>query len=260
MAVSVEEYTGSPSFAGERDKASGTRRVRLAWGSIDAYYTELFPAAVGGIPQLPALMPGSLYLRAKSVAFKPEFDEALIASYGPPNAYDYAVAVVQYETLPYGQDDPDSDQIITYRVSFDAQMYEMKNTGLKWKGTNTPIDNPDFHAAKLVNTIDHELTFHRVVTVPWATLRSLFGKVNNGAFYGAAADTLLLGGVEIQQTLSLDGTIASQVTIVFKEKNIDGNATYGWNHMFDPDDGKWKEVETEDDKPLYPSGDFDGLL
>jgi len=270
MAVTFYEYTGSPVYSGDGRKLSAIRQGEIDWSDIDALYLELFPAAVGGIPQLPALCPGSSVLRVSGVKFEPLFSDAQIASTtgtgiaNPINQYDCCKVTVNYKTLSYDQANPSTDQILTRRVSIGGQFMTIPNTGLKWDdGDCADITNPDILAAKFIGTIDHEITFHRVPSIPWATLRSLIGKTNSAAFEGAAVETLLFEGVSLQQTVTAGGAEPWQMTCKFKERNVDGNNSITWNHFFDPDpnQGKWRKVVTQNGgAKVYPTGDFNNLL
>jgi hypothetical protein len=255
-----EELAGSPVINGSANSMTGVRRGHIEWGKILNFYAALFPAAVSGISQLPATFPNLPFLYADSVSFKSTFDEDSPAGYGPPNIYNKAAVEVQYKTLSYEQVDPQSDQVISRRHSISNQVLQLPNVSLKWADTGKLITNPEFRAGKLVSTIRHEITFHKLTGVPWNTVRILQGRVNGIGFEGASPECLLFDGVDVGETVSVSSngawSTAYEATLVFLERNSDG-VGIGWNHMLDPDTGSWRRVIRADGSGgVYLTGNF----
>ena len=76
-----------------------------------------------------------------------------------------------------------------------------------------------------VPVIEHLLTWHRVVSPPWAAIRNATGMVNAAGFLGAAAETVLFDGATAKkQFLGIDGTglatFGWRLTYTFREKTI----------------------------------------
>lgn len=261
MAVAFDELYGSPKLTGTATEVTGTREGCIAWGDQDTYYTELFPPPVNGVPQLPAAWPGRPRLYANKVTFSPVFDEDVPVSNGPPLAYKLCKATVEYATLPYEQADSEADQIITRRVTVGGQMLTLGAMGFKWGDDGTKILTSDAYVPKFVGEISHEITIHRALAVPYAYIRGLVGKVNHAAWNGAAKETVLFMGVDIQQVYYSDGSAPYQITYKFQERNIDGDPRVGWNHSFDPsyDQGKWRPVLCQNGQKPYLPGNFNLL-
>lgn len=249
MSVTFSSYggyeaAGSPSLSGTADERKATRTGYISWSNINSLFIALFPSPVGGIPQLPDLFPGSSVLYAESVKFDPDLGEDdVILTAGPPPTYSLARVTIGYSTRQYDQATT-ADPIITRRRVASGQMMTLPNTGLAWAdGDGGIIENPEVQAAKFVGQITHAITLHRVVTVPWATIRSLVGKVNNATFEGAAAECLLFDSLEEEQVVTQNGTDASNVTLNFIERNVDGNTLVTWNHLYDPGTGTFRRVK-----------------
>lgn len=259
MPVTFDEIPGSPVYAGTASELRATRVGLIPWGSIDAYYLELFPAAIAGVPQLPALCPGSSSLYAESVEFKPySGDTGATFVGGSPSTYDQAEVTVQYKTIPYSSE---SNQIVTRRISMSGEFLVLPNRGLQWSGTPpVPVKGEDLNAGKIIATLEHQLTFHRVPVPNYADIRALIGKVNDGAFEGAAAGTLLFLGAEFRQEVTTDGSHPWEVDQRFMERRINGDSALGWNYFFRPDTGTWEQLETVSGDPIYDEGDFDSLF
>jgi hypothetical protein len=265
MAVAFYEYAGSPKFTGTGKEFTATRVGEIPWASMDAFYSELFPSAA-----TPAFLPGSSVLRAQKVSYEPIFDEASIISTtagvlpspiaSPTNVYTLAKATIEYANIPY--EETSEHYPIRRRWNVGGQLLTIPNKGLAWADV-TPvvaIDNPEMRGHLFVGTIRHEVTISNVDVVPWAAIRGLVGKVNDDTFEDAADECLLFSGVDISDNTSPQGDVVYTLGYHFDERNIDGDDTKTWNHLWDPGQGKWRPVGREGGGNLYTSGDFDDLL
>jgi hypothetical protein len=263
MPVSFDEFPGlSPTFTGSKSELTGTRRGLIAYTDMDPLYLELFPSPVGGIPQLPALLPGSSVLYAESLAYKPQFDEANAVSCptgGGQVTYDVMEATVNYKTIPYQQNDPNADQISTRRVSVSGEVMTVPKTAIEWASDSKPIVSDEISAGKIIGSISHHLTYHRVTSVPYSTIRSLIGLVNASSFLGAAAETLLFMGADITEGIDSDGNFSYQLELNFMERVINGSATLNWNYFFRPGSG-WERAQVKGGARIYPTGNFSLFL
>lgn len=261
MAVAFEELLGSPKFSGTAEERTATRIGLIAWSDIDAFYQELFPPPSYGIPQLPAQFPPGSGIFANSVTFEPQFEHAVPTVTSPCNGYERAKVTVEYRTVPYEQSDPQTDQILTRKSTVGGQFVTLPASGLRWGDDGSRISNPDVQAAKLIGTIEHEVTVHRAVAVPWAAIRSLCGCVNSSPWYGAAIGTVLFLGVEMTQQVNAGGSTTYSIAYKFSERNING-VSVGWNYSFDPNTGSgiWRPVVTESGDPVYAGGNFNLLF
>jgi hypothetical protein len=266
VAVAFEELSGiSPRFRATETEVEATRVGIISWADKDNYYKELFPSAVNGIAQLPAAFPGRPRLYAESVTFEPLFDQDVMTEYGPPAGYNLCKVTVEYATKPYEQDDNESDQIITRRITLGGQFVTYPSTGFKFADTGKTFVHPDGYVTKFFGTVGHEITIHRAPTVPWYSIRGLVGKVNHAPWNGAAAETVLFGGCDVQQVYYADGSQPYQITFKFEERNIDGDPRIGWNHVYDPTatkgavQGLWRPILQLNGEKLYKVGNFNML-
>lgn len=263
MAVFFDELTGiSPRLSASAGEVTATRVGLIAWSDMDALYRELFPAPVNGIAQMPATFPGRPLLYAERVEFGPLWDGDVPTSDGPPLAYDLCRATIEYRTTPYEQQ---GSQLITRRVTVGGQYMTLPNYGFRFADTGQVVIC-DAIVSKFIGTIDHEITVHRTPTIPWPYIRALAGRVNSSLWIGAAAETVLFMGVDIQQVIYSDGSRPYQITYKFQERNIDGDPTIGWNHVFDPThtkkdpQGKWRPILQANGEKPYKTGNFNYLL
>lgn len=268
MPVAFDELVSSPRYSGNAGELTAIREGIISWGAINTLYAELFPGPVAGKPSLPALLSGSTVLFADEVEFAPFHSDGEIVSCSPLNSYDKALAKITYRTIPYTQGGGASDQIITRRTERSGEFLTLRNTGVRWVGEANPIADPEAQAGLFVPSKVIAVTLHRVTPTFYATLKTasdlLIGKVNNATFEGHAAGTILYEGMSDEQTVTADGSQPYQVELRFNVRIVynQGSSTpLGWNFFFDdsPDQGKWREMETMDGKPIYLSGDFSTL-
>jgi hypothetical protein len=266
MPVSVEWLSGSPKYSGSRDSLSVTLECKIDWGDIDDLYLELFPAAVGSKPSLPALFPGSTVLYADSFEAEPFVgsDDVPTCSVNIPT-YDSAKVTITYKTIPYSQGEGASDQIITRNWSLSGDVLVLPSHGVRWKVGAVVVNDPDVRAGLIIPMSDLKVTLHRVTSAYFESLRDtvneLRGTVNDAAFEGCAAETLLLLGGDFTQTVSADGSQTYQCELTFQHRVVNDAAgnPQGWNYFYRPDTGAFEELETKDGDPIYWTGDFTDL-
>lgn len=260
MAVSFDELVGSPTYSGSRDSINATRRGLIDWDDVDTHYAEMFPSPILGIPQLPALLPGSSVLFADSVTYKPQHDDGDQDCSATLASYTKAEVEIQYSGIPYHQSDPSSDQIITRRLTLGAEFLTLKNHGLRWVGESESIPDTEFDPGKLCPTLEISITLHRVTAAYYSSLRticnSLIGKVNSAYFEGFSAGTLLFLGAGFTESVSTVST-SWQTELQFKQRLIkSGGQAVGWNYAFDPEAGSWRQIETTNGDAIYPAANF----
>lgn len=265
MPVSVEWLSGSPKYSGGRDSLSVTLEGKIDWDDIDDLYLELFPAAVGSKPSLPALFPGSTVLYADSFEAEPFVgsDDVPTCSVNIPT-YDSAKVTITYKTIPYTQGEGASDQIITRNWSISGDVLILPSHGVMWDFDNVVVNDPDVRAGIIIPMMDLKVTLHRVTPAFFETLRDtvndLRGKVNNAAFEGSDAEHLLLLGGDFTQTVSADGSQTYQCEIAFQHRAVPGAAgTQGWNYYYRPSTGKFERLQKLDGSALYELADFTAL-
>lgn len=266
MSVTFDELAGSPRYSGGRDSLSATRMGLIDWGDIDAFYLELFPAAVSSNkPSLPALLLGSSVLYADSVEFEPQIGENDVPEcLGDVATYTKAKVTIQYKTIPYSQGAGADDQIITRRYSKTGEFMTLPSNGVKWDGDAAAVLDPDIVAGKVVPMEEIIVTLHRVTPAYFtslkATIDDLIGCVNNATFEGRAAESVLLLGGDFTQTVSADGSVTHQCEIKFGVRSIkEGANKRGWNYFFDPITGTYRRLKTKDGKDIYEQKTFTTL-
>ena len=235
------EYAGSPTYSGNATSRKAIRRGYISWGQIDNFFNALFPAPVTGVPQLPDTCPGSSILFVESADFEPRLgDEDVPTVAGPPVQYAYADVVIQYATCAY---EAAGDHLITRRTMAGGQMMSLPGFSMRWQDTGDLITSPEVTAAKFVGSMTHQITLHRCPSVPWSVIRSLVGTVNAATFEGVAAECLLFDSFEEEVVVTQNGTNASEVTLNFIERNVDGDTSITWNHLWDPATSQFRRVE-----------------
>lgn len=265
---SFVELAGSPEYSGSRDSLSATVRGTIDWDEIDLLYLVLFPPAVGDKPTLPYLLPGSSTLYAANVSFTPWLGEDDVPDCsGGSNAYEKALAEIQYATIPYEQGGGSSDQILTRRIASSGQMLTLPSVGLKFEGSAAPISDPDIQAGRIIPHTDLSIRLHRVTASYCTALRArvddAIGCVNSGTFDGYAAETVMLLGGEFNQTVSADGSHTWECELKFAVRSVkDGTNKYGWNHFWDPSSKAWKRLLIDRPAPneIYPKKNFGTLF
>lgn len=275
MPISREQLAGFPKWSGGRDNLQIVDSFKIAWADIDDLYAELFPAAAGGFPSPPENYGTSTVLYADSMEAEPFIgeDDVPTCSSGL-QTYTYARVTVTYKTIPYEQatasDDAPDGQLITRNWVVSGEVLTLPTAGLQWN--HLPNDNivpPDVVCGIVCPMVDITVTLHRVTAAYFATLLSdIFdnvGKINNAAFEGAVAHTLLLLGADFTQTVSSDGAFTYECAIKFQYKNrqsddiVGDDQINGWNIFFDPNRGQWRHLERANGEQIYEEFDFTTL-
>jgi len=278
MAVAVDVRAGSPSGNINAEQGTITVAGRIAWTSLATKLGELFPsstaAGVGANPVDPLF---GIY-RCQSCEFRPIGDEeALVNQGGTPAAspfdsdfkipkYEYAWLNVTYSSLQVefpnvtgdSPDTPDgSTEVpgITHQLSSGGEVITLANDSLWWSDGST-AKGTNVTASKVITTVEHNITWRRVLNPPWSDMRELVGKVNDddlGPFQTGTMfeETLLYLGFTAVPDIMSDGTRVWEIGYRFSERRVDeltkatrggaiiadgvdGHATEfgGWNHFY----------------------------
>jgi len=285
MAVAVNVQAGSPNGNINAEQGTITVSGTIPWANLGSKLDELFPsstaAGVGANPVDPLF---GIY-RCQSCEFRPVGDEqALVNQAGTPvaSAFDSDFKIPKYElawlTITYSSlqvefpnessDSPDtpdgSTEVsgITHQLSSGGEVITLANDSLWWSD-NTSAKGTNVTASKVVTTIEHNVTWRRVLNPPWSDMRELVGKVNDddlGPFQTGTMfeETLLYLGFTAVPDIMSDGTRVWEIGYRFSERRVDelckdslggsiiadgvdGHATEfgGWNHFY-------KQEESED--------------
>lgn len=285
MAIAVDVQAGSPY--GNINAEQGTITVvgKVAWSNLGGKLTELFPdstaAGVGANPVDPLF---GIY-RCQSCEFRPMGgDGALVNQAGTPVAsthdadfvmplYEFAWLTITYSSLQVefpneSSDSPDTPDGTTevpglvHQLSSGGEVITLANDSLWWSD-DTSAKGTNITASKVVTTIEHNVTWRRVLTPPWQDMRELVGKINDddlGPFQTGTMfeETLLYLGFTATPDIMSDGTRVWEIGYRFSERRVDeltretrGGAIVadgvdgheqefgGWNHFY-----KQEEPET----------------
>lgn len=284
MAIAVDVQAGSPY--GNINAEQGTITVvgKVAWSDLGNKLNELFPsstaAGVGANPVDPLF---GIY-RCQSCEFRPIGAEPVVNQGGTPSAsafdsdfimplYEYAWLTITYSSLQVefpnvSADTPDtpngSTEVpgITHQLSSGGEVITLANDSLWWSD-DTSAKGTNITASKIVTTIEHNITWRRVLNPPWQDMRELVGKVNDddlGPFQTGTMfeETLLYLGFTAVPDIMSDGTRVWEIGYRFSERRVDELTRLtrsgaivadgvdgheqefgGWNHFY-------KQEEAED--------------
>lgn len=239
----------SPTFNCTRDEYSATRTGEIAWANVDALILECVPNS----PAIPGLYPGSARLFVQSVDVKPMAEEQDAVCSGSVISYSKAVATIRYSTkLPYNP-----ETLVTRKWSFTGEFLTIPASSVKWDNGDA-VENEEISAAKIIPMIEHALTLHKVLSIPWTTIKDCIGKVNQNAindsiFDSVAAEQLLYMGASIDWKLTTDGNEEWTIEHRFQERKVKHAANeYGWNHFWRPDKKRWEKLKDDNGDNIYP--------
>lgn len=292
MTVSYDELNSSPKLKVARDSSQATRIFLIDWDDIEAFVDELFPSPLEGYGGQ-SYYPSRPWLVAQSASFEP-FDPDNPSGCGEAiNVYPGGARVTVEYGIPkddqkQGPTEGDSngdgtgpggdqgstggetgndDQKVTHvrhDVSIAGEMLTLPNSGLKWANPDdqgSTDAGTEANAGKTIPLIEHQITWSHVQSPPWANIRACIGRVNNGNFCGAAAETVLFLGCEAFREISSDGASDWEVKYKFAEKNtsMNGDDVEGWNHFFRPSSGNFERLQTKHGGQIYKEADMTAL-
>jgi hypothetical protein len=295
--VPYEELENSPNVTYNRRGGSAVRKVRIDWGNIDAFLTEIFPYNPNW-----AFLPGFPWLVVTEASIAP-FDPARPnGMYEEINTYPTgALVTVNYTVSPmlgYMQDvayggegsgpggshgssgGSSQTTLLSHKVSLGGEYLNLPGLGLAWataadrSGPYIPADvvgplfrvTEEVHVGVIVPTIEHSITWHQVLWPNWPGFRKCIGCVNQYTFAGAPPETLMFLGVEGSREIGNTGQSNWTLTFKFSEKNTSPQSTTptGWNCFFRPDaqaaGGSWQLMVRKNGDPIFPLVDFGNLI
>lgn len=167
----------------------------------------------------------------------------------------------------------DPSDLFSRRWSFSGEFLTLQAAGLYWEeegidDPEEPIGEEEISAAKIIPMTEHALTRHRATSIPWTAIQANIGlinenAINNGYFTSVAAECLLFMGAEINFVLSTDGSKVYTYELRFQERRSKHKAlTYGWNHFWHPNGGRFRRVQNASGDNVYPfsADDFASLF
>lgn len=232
-----------------------TRTGRLLWSSVDALFAECFPSS----PSLPGIHPTKLYLYVDSVEVSPwpDVPSQDEITTGSVVEYTYAIATINYSTLPY-----DPSDFIKRHQSGSNEVILLPSSAWKWEG-GADITTADLPACKHVPIFDHTFEYFRVPASKENAIvtaaKNLVGKVNRSQWQGATAETLLFESYESDFSIDSAGVKSFSYSFKFRERRLHfGGGTFGWNHFPRLEGGsltKWQRIVDKDGNYVYDRTD-----
>lgn len=281
-----EELEGSPTFNFTKTESSAKRILRVNWDLISdisqTLFGSVFIAGIGVVRNSIHTFPGKPWLVLDSMSVEPidpGKPTATTIAGSITNSYDSgAKLTLNYKTVPWDQeddqndDDPDTPEgtYMTHRWSLSGEIMTLPHRGLEWEFANADTDKTvaaDLAPGQILPTIEHQFTWHFVPDPPFSAIRSSYGKVNAGAFSGAAKETLLFLGAEASRDITTEGERTWTLDYRFQEKAVkagDGTVVT-WNHFYRPDAdamaNPWQRLKRKSDGAgVYETGNFADLF
>jgi hypothetical protein len=257
MPISREVMAGFPQFSGSGAELQGVMQYIIAGVDIEAFFIELFPSAISGIPVPPALMPGTTILYANQFESKPflEEEDVILNQGSLAPIYAYAVVKVTYKTRTFNTDNP-GGAIITRKKSIGGEFMTMPNCGLRWAepdSAGTTIVNDNVKAGKIIPTRQLHVTLHRVPNPNESIIDNLIGKVNSDKIEGAPVGSCLFLGADMTQDVTADGTQPWTIELKLSQRPFD------WNFFMHPETGDFKRMKTASGKDVYEYANFSDI-
>jgi hypothetical protein len=287
MAIAVDVQAGSPT--GNINAEQGTISVsgKVAWSNLGPKLAELFPPSTTSTIGANPLDPLFGIYRCQSVAFRPIGGAGAKVNQGGTPApsshdadftmpvYEFAWLDITYSSLQVefpnvtgdAPDTPDGSTEVkglTHQLSSGGETITLEGSSLWWSH-NKNATGSNVAAHKIVATIEHSVSWKRVLGPPWEAMRTLIGKVNDadlGPFQTGAMleETLLYLGFTATPDITADGVRVWDIGFRFSERRVDelvkvaiGGAviadgitgytsTYGgWNHFYIQEEAEDKD-------------------
>jgi len=235
---------GSPTFEFSQKGSTSTLDILIHPSSLIAMLNNLFPPMVGTHQPLGLSHPDASYLYPETVSVSP-FPKDLTHGHGPPDAQAPKLRCkIKYKTTERNDDD-EPGTLVTHTIDVGGDFLTLPGHGLKWKGESQAVQEEDIQAGKIVPQMEHQLSWDDVSTVPYSAIRNCIGCVNNSSFFGAARETMLFCGANIERSVLTDGTASYKIDYKLSERVLrQGSTSVGWNHFYRPGTGNWEKLQT----------------
>ncbi len=285
MAVSFEELEGSPKLQISEQGVAAQRVYRIAWSDWPAFARELIGSyqvvSNSLVFTAPLEFPGFPNLVVSELEIEP-FDPANPDGTGvstlrsAPNQYSSGGArVTAIYTTAFDVKNNSRVQLpgipdgtyLTYQADLGAEYVTTPARIWQWKDSpGNPAVPADVNPGLLIPQGAFQLVWHRVALPPWDKIRELRGKVNDAAFVGSPAETVLFLGARITRKFHFtqDGGFW-EIEFSFQEntKELSTGDKVGWNHLYKETkvgSEHWVQIEDEDGNSPYLSGDLSQLF
>lgn len=243
--IPYEEMGGSPTFRLSQNEASASAVYLMSWSNIIAFWNEVFHydyAVLSGTPPFPMQMPDYPGLYADNIDTVPFIDDKPGGTSAPTNST-IAKVTVNFKTLPPLETDGSSQftQTITVGGEFLAMPAENADRAIAWwpDGSGVRTSDGDITVGKVIPTVERNMNWSRVPTVPWTAIRNCIGKLNNAVFLGAPIETVLFIGATITGTRNVGTAAATLYSLDYKFSEKPTN----WNKFFRPTTGLFEYIK-----------------
>ena len=265
MTVAFEEFARSPRIDFGPNGKRAFRHVLVDWPDVDDMTKELLGDGFDLGGQRRAKYPGDDKLIVATVRVENHnaVPDAATHTNIQTDINEYSTGKaeikVNYQWLTTKPNTPEPVTIepntfLTYRTDRGGEYITQPDHAFFWEGSvDTPVPEKAFPTLR-ITLREHHLTWHRVTRPPWTAMSKASGSVNQGAFMGFPAQTLLFDGevAEAEYVIVPDtGEIqeAMSLSYVFLERSLklnDEGDIGGWNHQFraEPtDDPAWDRLK-----------------
>lgn len=250
MAVRRFPLSGFPT--GDLSPTAGT--LTFGWGiygrDLNDFFYEVFPRNSSSNLYATEADPLTGRYRASRISFEPfqgdKTPTKVGASFSDSTLYDHPIndgrptlkAIVTYSTVQSDIDNNQQDPVtmLTHNISIGGEYIQFTNERkLNWSViTNSTIPSTYANVGTVQNgtanfgfvlpTIEHQITWHRIVSPPFEAIRARLGTVNSDLIEFVTGKilphTFLLLGAEISRDILSDGTKAWNVSYRFSERRI----------------------------------------
>ena len=250
---------GYPTIKCRPDSITGMEKYLLDWSNLSALGIEYFRyGATGYMLPLPQQMPGFPGLYCDEISLDPLITD-LVGDFNTTQPVsgqewkNYCVATLSYKTL--GAKETQGSAEFSRTTTIGGEFVELPKGLAGWglvPGDDRVDPSGDPRIAKFTPTFDHNLSIDRILSIPWNTLRSLIGSVNNATLMGSPAETLLFAGADVRSKSNLSGTSYSlELKVIEKPTN--------WNKFFRPYNNAFEYITWNGNK-AYRLDDLSALF
>lgn len=168
---------------------------------------------------------------------------------------------------------------LRFQIDGGAEFLSLPSSGLQWDagddggggGTGGSVPRPedrppvteDVNNFLLVNRDSVRLQWDFVDEFDANVFERLKGKVNQDAFLGAEAETMLFSSYSIHERFKAapSNSHTNRITVNFLRRKIEDDAgIFGWNHEFRPEPAGWVRALLANGKPRYEPRPFAGMF
>jgi hypothetical protein len=132
----------------------------------------------------------------------------------------------------------------------------IEGDGVKWENQPKRIAIM-VQLPKIIPIIDRVIRIPNVARIPWESIRTNVGRVNDSFYMNSEPETLLYVGARVSFRRLFNGLMNYNIEHHFKERIVNiGTSKGGWNHFWDVATQTWRRTT-----PLiYRKGIFDDLI